>query len=295
MAQTATTDKTIQVSDTLVTPKRPGVGIGVYVFQGDKVLIGKRGAKSTHAVDVWGGPGGMVEYGESLEDAARREVREEAGIEIKNIRVGSVTSDVFQDKDRHDVTVCMMADYESGEATVLEEGKMEHWEWVPWADITKYSLMLTVQNFLRQGWNPLARTLQVGVKALITNSDGQYLLFQRREPRPGENHRIWEIPGGRIELGEEIDAALAREVLEETDLVVAKVGRCVGVQSILRNPKLHVVRNTFEVEVSGTLRPFTSDDEHDKAEWFTTAQIKDLTLDPYLREVFETKLTKENA
>lgn len=60
------------------------VGVIVLVFKGGKVLFGKR--KSKLSTDTYGAPGGHLEYMESFEDCARREVREETGMEIQNIR-----------------------------------------------------------------------------------------------------------------------------------------------------------------------------------------------------------------
>jgi 8-oxo-dGTP diphosphatase len=62
------------------------------------------------------------------------------------------------------------------------------------------------------------------VGAVITRSDGRLLLIKRgNEPGRG----LWSLPGGRIEPGESDVAAVAREVLEETGLVVT-VGALAG-------------------------------------------------------------------
>jgi 8-oxo-dGTP diphosphatase len=62
------------------------------------------------------------------------------------------------------------------------------------------------------------------VGAVITRADGLLLLIKRgNEPGRG----LWSLPGGRIEPGESDAAAVAREVLEETGLVVT-VGALAG-------------------------------------------------------------------
>lgn len=63
--------------------ERPKVGIGVIVRKEGKVLLGKR--KNSHGAGSWAFPGGHLEYGESWEECARREVKEETGIAIKNM------------------------------------------------------------------------------------------------------------------------------------------------------------------------------------------------------------------
>lgn len=61
-------------------------------------------------------------------------------------------------------------------------------------------------------------TPQVAVAAVILDADGRVLLIRRGRP-PGEG--LWTFPGGRVEAGERLAAAVAREVAEETGLEVA--------------------------------------------------------------------------
>src|SRR4249919_2742223 len=57
----------------------------------------------------------------------------------------------------------------------------------------------------------------VGVGAVVLNRDGRVLLARRaHEPLKGE----WSLPGGAVEVGETLEAAVAREILEETGLSV---------------------------------------------------------------------------
>ncbi len=58
----------------------------------------------------------------------------------------------------------------------------------------------------------------VGVGAVVLDEHGQVVLIRRRyEPLAGQ----WSLPGGTLELGETLETGVAREVLEETGLVVA--------------------------------------------------------------------------
>ena len=62
-------------------PKHPLLGVGALIFQRDCILMVERGGEPLKG--WWSIPGGLVETGELLEDAIRREVREETGLEIK--------------------------------------------------------------------------------------------------------------------------------------------------------------------------------------------------------------------
>ena len=106
--------------------QKPKVGIGVMIFKDGKILLAKR--KSAHGTGEYAFPGGHLEYMESFEDCAKRETREEAGIEITNIRF-QLVANIFEYAPKHYVHINLMADWLSGEPTVLEPEKSENWGW----------------------------------------------------------------------------------------------------------------------------------------------------------------------
>lgn len=134
-----------------ISEERPKVGIGVIVIKDDKVLLGKR--KNAHGEGAWCYPGGHLEYGESFEECAMREVMEETSIEIKNLRFGIVTNDIFYDEQKHYVTICMVADFASGEVKVMEPEKCEKWGWFEWDKLPELLFLPTI-NQLKAGFNP---------------------------------------------------------------------------------------------------------------------------------------------
>ena len=107
---------------------RPKIGIGVFIFKDGKFLMAKR--MGSHGEGSWSVPGGHLEFGESFEDTAQREVLEETSLRIKNLRFGAVTNDYFKDEGKHYVTIWMLSDYESGEAKILEPNKCTDQKWV---------------------------------------------------------------------------------------------------------------------------------------------------------------------
>lgn len=98
-------------------PGCPQVAVGAVVFKEDKVLLILRGKPP--AENHWSIPGGCVELGETLQEAAEREIREETGLFIQ-ARKPVYTFDVIERDHKgeilfHYVIVDLEADYVSGE------------------------------------------------------------------------------------------------------------------------------------------------------------------------------------
>jgi len=127
---------------------RPKIGLGVIIRKDNKILFGKR--CGSHGDGTWSLTGGHLEFGESFEDCARRETLEEAGIAIKNVKFAGVTNDVHVKENKHYVTIFVSADYDSGEARVVEPDKFERFEWFDKDNIPK-QLFLPIIHFLEQG------------------------------------------------------------------------------------------------------------------------------------------------
>ena len=130
--------------------ERPKVGVGVIVIKDGRYLLQKR--KTPHGNGTWCCPGGHLEHGESFEECARRETKEESGVEIKNIRFATATNDIFDD-GKHYVTIWMIADWESEEPKVMEPDKAEVWEWFEWDNLPE-PLFLSEKNLRKQGFRP---------------------------------------------------------------------------------------------------------------------------------------------
>ena len=130
---------------------RPMIGIGVIVIKNNKVLLGKR--KNSHGEGTWCFPGGHLEFNEEIEECGKREVLEETGIKIKNIKLGPFTNDIFKKEGKHYVTLFLISDYDSGKVRVMEPDKFEKWEWFEWGKLPK-PLFLPIQNLLKQKFNP---------------------------------------------------------------------------------------------------------------------------------------------
>lgn len=107
----------------------PKVGIGVIVVDGNRVLIGKR--RGSHGSGTWGFPGGHLEFGETAETCAARELFEETGLRALSMKKGAWTNDLI-DESKHYVTLFMVVDQFEGTLQIKEPEKCEGWEWQSW-------------------------------------------------------------------------------------------------------------------------------------------------------------------
>jgi ADP-ribose pyrophosphatase YjhB (NUDIX family) len=76
-------------------PKRPLIGVGALILRRDRILMAQRGKEPLKG--WWSLPGGALETGEALEDAVRREVREETGLEIRPLGVLEIFERIMRD------------------------------------------------------------------------------------------------------------------------------------------------------------------------------------------------------
>ena len=109
-----------------VIEQKPKVGIGVMILKDSKILFGKR--KGSHGEGEYAFPGGHLEYMESVEQCARRETKEECGLEIKNVNF-QFLANVRKYAPKHYIHIGVMADWKSGKPEALEPHKLESWDW----------------------------------------------------------------------------------------------------------------------------------------------------------------------
>lgn len=124
--------------------KLPSVGVGVIVRRGDEVLLMLR--KNSVGEGTWMAPGGILECGESMEECAIRETKEETNVDIKDVRFKAVTNDVFED-GTHYVNIWMEATVKDGELKVNAPGEMSGVGWFTW-DALPQPLFLPFENLV---------------------------------------------------------------------------------------------------------------------------------------------------
>ncbi len=125
----------------------PAIGVGVLIWKNKKLLLGKRINKDKSY--CWQFPGGYLEDNESIVECARREVLEETSLQIKQLRHLGFTDKPFEMNQQQYITLFVSAEYESGEAKVLEPDKCESWQWFCPANLPN-PLFLPITLFLEQ-------------------------------------------------------------------------------------------------------------------------------------------------
>src|SRR3989338_8024492 len=136
--------------------KRVGAGFGVILEKDGKILLGMRhpdpdkADSAFRSAGEWCLPGGKLDWGESLEDGAIREVKEETGIVIKNPKVISVHN--CRNEHAHFMTVGLVASEWEGEASVMEPDEIVQWEWFNLNDLPQpryFPSFEVIENYLQ--------------------------------------------------------------------------------------------------------------------------------------------------
>ncbi|HWR53298.1 MAG TPA: NUDIX hydrolase [Bryobacteraceae bacterium] len=90
-------------------PERPILGVGAIIREGGRIVLIERGHEPLKG--EWSLPGGVVEVGETLKAAIRREVREETGLEIEPLSVVEIFERVMRDAEGRAEYHYVLVDY----------------------------------------------------------------------------------------------------------------------------------------------------------------------------------------
>jgi 8-oxo-dGTP diphosphatase len=126
----------------------------------------------------------------------------------------------------------------------------------------------------------------VGVGAVVIDGTKVLLVRRGQEPLKGE----WSLPGGALELGETLQQGVAREVLEETGLIVVPTGIVEVLDRITQDPasgqvRYHYVLVDFVCRVTGGSLLGASDAE--EAQWVEREELHEFRLLPVTLAVIE--------
>ena len=134
-------------------PERPIVAVGAAVFHDGQVLIVQRGKAPSKG--VWTVPGGAVELGETMRQAAAREVKEECGIKVEVGEVAGILDNVVRDEQGriryHYAIVDFAARYTSGELCPNDE--LMNAAWITPTEFDAYGVPAKARKVLLSALN----------------------------------------------------------------------------------------------------------------------------------------------
>ena len=110
-------------------------GAAVMIVKDGKVLLGKRNVdpekagSQLHGEGTWTLPGGKVDFGETIHNAAIRELKEETDLDAKKLELISVTDEIVH--DAHFVSMGFVCTEWEGEVKTMEPEEITEWRWFP--------------------------------------------------------------------------------------------------------------------------------------------------------------------
>ncbi len=125
------------------------VTLECFVRKGNKYLMLQRNPQKRIMPGVWMAPGGHREFNEGLFECARREIKEETGLKIKNLRIKAVGNAHLKDLGQEFFFTFVFADYAGGKLRQnSEDGKLV---WVTPQQIARLDNLLAEIKYLLPG------------------------------------------------------------------------------------------------------------------------------------------------
>lgn len=127
--------------------RKIAVTLECFIKKGNKYLMLHRNINKKIMPGVWMAPGGKREFNEGLFEAARREIMEETGLKIKNLRVKAIGNAYLKDLNQELYFHFVFADYAGGKLKQnIEDGELM---WLTKEEISKLDNLLSeIRNLL---------------------------------------------------------------------------------------------------------------------------------------------------
>jgi len=268
--------------------KKIGTGIGIMVLKNGKILLGKRhedpekASSELKGEGKWTMPGGKLHFGESFEQGAIREVKEETEIKLNDIKVIGINND--QVEDAHFITIGLLAETNQ-EPQVLEPDEITEWRWFPLDQLPSplyFPSAKLLENYKNKQFYIKEPTREfVSTVYIIKNGKALFNFHQDLKKF---------IPvGGHIEPNELPCKAAIREAKEESgfDIELIEIGELKNkdltqnwdIQLDIIKPNHHHINLSYIGKIiSG--EQLEKSDRNTELRWFSPEEIKNSTEIP---------------
>ncbi len=109
------------------------------------------------------------------------------------------------------------------------------------------------------------------VAGVVIKQDGKYLLVQENCPERKEVHETWNLPAGRVDVGDTIEITAVKEAKEESGFNVELIRKL----DIFQYTATEAVKHAFEAKIIGGGLKYPEDEILD-AKWYTFDEIKNM-------------------
>jgi ADP-ribose pyrophosphatase YjhB (NUDIX family) len=120
----------------------PRTRVAVVLVEGDRVLLVRH---TKQEQSYWLLPGGGLDYGEGIAECAKREIREETGLEIEVEKFLYLSEAIAPDRSRHILNITVLGRLAGGELALAQGDVMDAVQWFPFAELGALTLYPAIQ------------------------------------------------------------------------------------------------------------------------------------------------------
>ena len=141
---------------------QPRIGVAIILWKQQQVLLGER--LHAQARPCWQFPGGHLETGETVLQCAARELREETGLQVEQMRTATFSNEPARLNGGDYLTLYVSAHWRAGEPQVREPEKCRRWQWFDYRELPS-PLFLPITLLLQQCGDLRAACATAGIPA----------------------------------------------------------------------------------------------------------------------------------
>ncbi len=125
------------------------VGVGILIMNEErKILLLKRGKEVRNEPNKWSLPGGMVEFGDTLEKTVQKEAKEELGVDVEIIQQLHNFNHIIPEEKQHWVTTTYICTISKGTPQIMEPHKCDLLDWFTIQEMGDLPKTISLQHIL---------------------------------------------------------------------------------------------------------------------------------------------------